>query len=263
VIGTAFGNHDLAWIRKQLATGAERDVEVRDVTGSLSCFGVWGPRAREALGSVTSGDLSFGYLRAAPIVVGNVPCLAVRVTYVGEPGWEVYAPVEFGAGLWSTLAGAVSEQDGIACGYRAIDAMRLEKGYRAWGSDITPEDTPLEAGLGFAVAMSKPGFVGREALEKQAANGLDRLLSCLVLDAPRAATLGNEPVFVDGAVVSRVTSGGIGYTEPDGTAIAYAYLPIELAIAGTACAVEVFGERVGARVVDAPMYDPTGERLRA
>jgi glycine cleavage system T protein len=261
VTGTAFGNHDLAWIRMQLSLGPERDVAVRDVTGSLSCFGLWGPRARDALEVVTTDDLSFGYLRAAPIVVGNVPCLAVRVTYVGELGWEIYAPAEFGAELWSVLLAAAREHGGIACGYRAIDAMRLEKGYRAWGSDITPEDTPLEAGLAFAVAMDKQDFVGRDALEKQLANGVDRRLTCLVLADPRAATLGNEPVFVDGRVASRVTSGGIGYATR--TSIAYAYLPPELAAVGTACEIEVFGERVPAEVAREPLHDPRGERIRA
>jgi len=139
--------------------------------------------------------------------------------------------------------------------------MRLEKGYRAWGSDVTPEDTPLEAGLGFAVAMGKPDFLGREALEKQLANGVDRRLACVVLADARAATLGNEPVFVDGRVVSRVTSGGIGYAT--GASVAYAYLPRELAEAGTRCEIEVFGERVRARVVREPLYDPRGERIRA
>jgi glycine cleavage system aminomethyltransferase T/glycine/D-amino acid oxidase-like deaminating enzyme len=260
VIGTAFGSHDLAWIRKQLARGGETDVIVRDVTGSIACFGVWGPEARDTLAAVTGDDLSFGYLRAAPVAIGHVPCLAVRVTYVGELGWELYAPVELGAGLWSTLLEAVRGVGGTACGYRAIDAMRLEKGYRAWGSDITPEDTPLEAGLGFAVAMGKPEFVGKEALEKQAANGLERCLACLVLADPRASTLGNEPVFLDGGVVSRVTSGGIGYAT--GASIAFAYLHPDVAL-GTAVEVEVFGERIPAGVSASPIYDPAGERTRA
>jgi len=260
VIGTAFGNHDLAWIRKQLGAGGERDVGVRDVTGSLACFGVWGPRARDVLAGVGDGDLSFGYMHAAPIVVGYVPCLAVRVTYVGELGWELYAPAELGAGLWATLADAVGALDGAACGYRAIDALRVEKGYRAWGSDITPEDTPLEAGLSFAVRMDKGPFTGREALEKQLANGVDRRLSCLALADARAMALGNEPVFSAGRVVSRVTSGGVGYATR--TSVAFAYLSTELAEPGTRLAVEVFGERVAADVVASPIYDAAGERLR-
>jgi glycine cleavage system T protein len=261
VIGTAFGNHDLGWIRKQLAQGGGADVEVHDVSGSLACFGVWGPRARDVLASRSTDDLSFGYMRARPIVVGSVPCLAARVTYVGELGWELYAPTELGAGLWGVLADAAREQDLVVSGYRAIDAMRLEKGYRAWGSDITPEDTPLEAGLGFAVSMETGDFVGRDALEKQLANGVQRRLSCLVLSDPRAMTLGNEPVFADGRVVSRVTSGGVGYSI--GKSIAFAYLPLDLVDVGRALEVEVFGERVGAAVAAEPLFDPPGERIRA
>ncbi len=261
VTGTAFGNHDLAWIRKRLASGPEQAIDVRDVTGSLSCFGLWGPRARTVLAELAPDPLDFPYMHAREVVVGHVPCLAVRVTYVGELGWELYAPVEFGAGLWRQLVEAARAHEVVPCGYRAIDALRLEKGYRAWGSDITPEDTPLEAGLGFAVAFGKGEFVGREALEKQQANGVPRRLSCVVLADPRAMTLGNEPVFADGRVVSRVTSGGVGYAV--GKSIAYTYLPTELAEVGRKLDVEVFGERVAAEVSTEPLYDPTGERIRA
>jgi 4-methylaminobutanoate oxidase (formaldehyde-forming) len=138
--------------------------------------------------------------------------------------------------------------------------MRVEKGYRAWGSDITPEDTPLEAGLSFAVRMGKGPFTGREALEKQLANGVDRRLSCLALADARAMALGNEPIFSAGRVVSRVTSGGVGYATR--ASVAFAYLSTELAEPGTRLAVEVFGERVAADVVASPIYDAAGERLR-
>ena len=149
----------------------------------------------------------------------------------------------------------------VPAGYRAIDTLRLEKGYRAWSADITPEEHPFEAGLGFAVRMDVPGFIGNEALERALGEGLTRKLSCLTLADPRSMTLGNEPVFHDGAVVSRVTSGGIGYTV--GASIAYAYLPIELATPATACEIEVFGERVAAVVANEPLWDPKGERIRA
>ena len=132
----------------------------------------------------------------------------------------------------------------MPAGYRAIDSLRLEKGYRAWGSDITPEEHPFEAGLGFAVRMDVPGFIGNEALERVLGAGVTRRLSCLTLTDARAMTLGNEPVFRGGDVVSRVTSGGIGYAV--GASIAYAYLPVDLAVPGTAFEVEVFGERVPA-----------------
>jgi 4-methylaminobutanoate oxidase (formaldehyde-forming) len=260
VTGTAFGNHDLAWIRKNLDAG-ER-VRVRDVTGGLACFGLWGPTAREVLAPVTTADLSndaFPYMTAREIVVGDAPCTAARVTYVGELGWELYASAEFAVSLWDLLITAGRPHALVPAGYRAIDSLRLEKGYRAWGTDVTPEDTPLEAGLGFAVAAGKE-FVGSEAIGRLRAEGVGRRLRCLTLADARAMCLGNEPVFSDGRVVARVTSGGIGYALD--VSIAFAYLPVGLTDAGTELSVEVFGERVAAVVADDPLYDPKGERIR-
>jgi 4-methylaminobutanoate oxidase (formaldehyde-forming) len=259
ITGTAFGTHDLAWIRKQRTQGDR--VRVRDVTGALACFGLWGPSARDILAPLTEADVSndaFPYLSAREIVAGDAPCLAARVTYVGELGWELYPATEFARSLWDVLVQAGSHHGLVPAGYRAIDSLRLEKGYRAWGSDITPEDTPLEAGLGFAVARDKE-FLGREAIERQRADGLTRSLRTLTLADANAMCLGNEPVFADGRVVSRVTSGGIGYTT--GTSIAFAYLAPELAEASS-LEVEVFGERVGATIAAEPLHDPKGERIR-
>jgi glycine cleavage system aminomethyltransferase T/glycine/D-amino acid oxidase-like deaminating enzyme len=263
VTGTAFGNHDIGWIRKQLWDWAGEPVSVRDVTASLACLGLWGPLSRDILGAATSADLSngaFPYMTRRDIVVGNVPCTALRVTYVGELGWELYASVEFAGRLWDTLMEAGAPHGIVPAGYRAIDSLRLEKGYRAWGADITPEENPFQAGLGFAVRMEKPGFIGNEALEK-AQSAVTSRLSCLTLADARAMCLGNEPVFHDGKVISRVTSGGIGYTV--GASIAYAYLPVDLASPGTPCEIEVFGERVGATVAAEPLWDPKGERIKA
>jgi glycine cleavage system T protein len=261
VTGTASGSLDLAWIVGQL--GEDERVEVRDVTSALACFGVWGPRARDILGSVCPDDLSnegFRFMTSREITVGDVPCRALRVTYVGELGWELYAPSELGATLWDTLLEAGEPYGIVPAGYRAIDSLRLEKGYRAWGSDVTPDDSPLEAGLAFAVAQGKD-FIGKEAFERMRAEGPRRTLVCLLLADPRSSTLGNEPVRAGGEVVARVTSGGIGYTV--GASIAYAYLPTELAVTGAAVEVEVFGEWIGAEVADEPLYDPKGERVRA
>jgi 4-methylaminobutanoate oxidase (formaldehyde-forming) len=261
VIGTAFGNHDLAWIRKQLRD--DERVEVSDVTGAYACYGVWGPRAREVLGALTDADLSneaFPYLSARQLDVGMAPCLALRVTYVGELGWELYTPAEFGASLFETLLGAGRDHGAVPAGYRAIDSLRVEKGYLAWGADITPEEDPLQAGLGFAVDMGK-GFLGREALEARARRQDRPRLACLVLDDPRAMVLGNEPLFHGADVVSRVTSGGIGYAVE--RSIGFAYLPPALIEPGTRLETEVFGERVGTEVVRRPLWDPAGERIRA
>ena len=165
VTGTAFGNHDMAWVRKHLP--ADGSVQLTDVTSTYGCFGLWGPRARDILSPLTRSDLSnegFRYMTARELSIGGVPCLAVRVTYVGELGWELYCPAEYGQALWDTLWAAGAEHGMRACGYRAIDALRIEKGYRVWGSDMTPEESPDESGLGFAVKPDKGDFKGRQAL---------------------------------------------------------------------------------------------------
>jgi heterotetrameric sarcosine oxidase gamma subunit len=260
VTGTAFGNHDLAWIRRHAP--ADGSVRIADVTSSRVCLGLWGPAAREILASTTADDVSdaaFPYLTARQMTVGSVPLLAVRVTYVGELGWEVYAPTEYGATLWNALWEAGAPHGMVAAGYRAIDALRLEKGYRAWAADITPEETPYEAGLGFAVRLDKGDFLGREALLAARAAGPRKRLRCLVLDDARSVCLGNEPVRVGGEVVGRVTSGGAGYTV--GRSIAYAYLPPDAAV-GTRGEVDVFGTWVGFEVAREPLFDPAGERIR-
>jgi glycine cleavage system T protein len=255
VTGTAFGRHDLAWIRLH----APDDVQVDDVTSKYACLGLWGPAARAILQPLTSEELTFGYMRARELAVGSIPCLALRVTYVGELGWELYCPTELGLQLWDTIWEAGRSHGLAAGGYKAIDSLRLEKGYRVWGSDITPEDTPFEAGLGFAVKIDKGDFIGRDAL--LAADEPTRRLACLVLDDPRSVALGSEPVRVDGEIVGRVTSGGYGYTVE--RSIAYAYLPAASATPGQLVEVEIFGEPIGGSVSEEPLFDPTGERIRA
>jgi 4-methylaminobutanoate oxidase (formaldehyde-forming) len=261
VTGTAVGNHDLAWIRKHLPE--DGSVEVRDITSARACIGLWGPRARDILAGLTVDSLSndaFPYLTAREISVGYVPLLALRVTYVGELGWELYPPTEYGAALWDALWAGGKDHGLVAAGYRAIDALRLEKGYRVWSSDITPDETPYEAGLGFAVALDKGEFVGRDALVAAKAAGPRKRLRCLILDDPRSVCLGNEPVRVGGEVVGRVTSGGFGFAVE--RSIAYAYLPPDASI-GTRGEIDVFGEWVGFEVVREPLWDPAGERLRS
>ena len=259
VTGTAFGQHDHAWIRQYAPE--DSSVHVADVTSQYACLGLWGPSAREILQPLTSADLSneaFPYMTARELAVGAVPCLGLRVTYVGELGWELYCPAEFGLRLWDTLWDAGVPRGLVAGGYKAIDSLRLEKGYRVWGADITPEDTPFEGGLGFAVRLDKGEFVGRDALA--AAQEPERRLRCLVLEDRRAVALGSEPVRIGDAPVGRVTSGGYGYTVE--RSIAYAYVPTEHGV-GTPVAVEIFGEWVAGEVADEPLFDPRGERIRA
>jgi glycine cleavage system aminomethyltransferase T/glycine/D-amino acid oxidase-like deaminating enzyme len=166
VTGTAFGNHDRSWIASHLP--ADGSVRLTDVTARSACFGLWGPRARDILAPLTSDPLDFGYMRLREITVGDVPVRAVRVTFVGELGWELYCPTEYGAALWRTLWEAGQPHGLIAGGYRAIDSLRLEKGYRVWAADITPDDTPLEAGLGFCVRQDKT-FIGLSSARRAAA----------------------------------------------------------------------------------------------
>ena len=258
VTGTAFGNHDGAWIRQHLA---DDSVVVDDVTSKYACLALWGPRAREILQPLSESDLShgaFGYMSAKEINVGAVPCLAVRVTFVGELGWELYCPSEYAVGLWDSLMSAGQPHGLIPGGYRAIDSLRLEKGYRVWGSDVTTTDSPYEAGLGFAVKMNKGEFIGRDALER--AGEPTRRLACLVLDEPRSVVLGSEPVRFEGRAVGRVTSGGYGYSVE--SSIAYAYLPSELVEPGTRLSVGVFGRDVAAEVRAEPLFDPSMEKVR-
>jgi glycine cleavage system aminomethyltransferase T/glycine/D-amino acid oxidase-like deaminating enzyme len=259
VTGTAFGQHDIAWLRQHAPE--DSSVQLVDVTSAYACLGLFGPASRTILQPLTVTDLgnaAFPYLAARELAVGPVPCLAVRVTYVGELGWELYCPAEYGARLWDELWAAGRNHGLVAGGYRAIDSLRLEKGYRAWGADISPEDTPYEAGIGFAVELEKGDFVGRDALV--AGGEPARRLRCLTLTDPRAIVLGSEPVRVGEDLVGRVTSGGFGYTV--GASIAYAYLPAEHDV-GTEVAVELFGEWVAGVVAEEPLYDPAGERIRA
>jgi 4-methylaminobutanoate oxidase (formaldehyde-forming) len=263
VTGTAFGNHDREWMRRHLPAGG--GVHLADVTSQFACFGIWGPRAREVLAPLTPQDLgneAFPYMNLREITVGNVPVRALRVTYVGELGWELYCPTEYGLGLWKALWEAGEEHRIVAAGYRAIDSLRLEKGYRVWGSDITPDETPYEGGVGFCVKLDKEGgFVGREALTAAREDGPRTRLCCIALEDPHSIALGNEPVRVGTEIRGRVTTGGFGYTV--GSSIAYAYLPPDLAAAGTAVEVEIFGRWVGGEVSAEPLFDPRGERIRA
>ena len=225
-------------------------------------MGLWGPAARRLLQRLTRTDLgneTFPYLAARELAIGSVPCLALRVTYVGELGWELYCPAEYGLRLWDTIWEAGHAEGLVAAGYRAVDSLRLEKGYRVWGADIGPDSNPYQAGLGFCVKLDKGEFVGREALLQLRDQPAADRLACLVLDDPRSVALGSEPVRIGGEVVGRVTSGGFGYTV--GKSIAYAYVPARSAM-GTAVEVDIFGTWVPGRVAEEPLYDPTAQRVR-
>jgi 4-methylaminobutanoate oxidase (formaldehyde-forming) len=260
VTGTAFGQHDLYWIRDHVPE--DGSVQVEDITSSLACIGLWGPAARQILQPLTTTDISnhaFPYMTAQKLAVGSVPCLALRVTYVGELGWELYCPSEFGLRLWDTIWDAGRDHGLSAGGYKAVDSLRLEKGYRVWGADIGPEVNPYEAGLGFTVKLDKGEFIGRDALLKAREVQPTTRLACLVLDDAHSVALGSEPVRIGGDVSGRITSGGFGYAI--GKSIAYAYVP-HSASTSTPVEVEIFGTWVPGRIADEPLFDPHGARVR-
>jgi glycine cleavage system aminomethyltransferase T len=195
------------------------------------------------------------------MIIGDVPALTSRVTYVGELGWEFYCPLEYALRLWDVLWEAGQPEGLVAGGYKAIDTLRLEKGYRYWSSEITPDYTPLEAGLNFAVKLNKGDFIGREALLKQKEAGIKQKLCCLTLADSRTVALGKEPIRSGDKMIGWVAAGGYGYSV--GKSIIYAYLPIEHSKVGTELQVEFFGEQVQATVVQAPLWDAKGERVRS
>ena len=266
VTGTALGGHDLSWI----ASHAPRDgtVSVRDVTSAWACFGLWGPNARHILAPLTPQSLAnadFGYMTMRSTSVGTAPARLLRVTFVGELGWEIYVPTEYGATVWEQLRQAGVGHGLVACGYKAIDSLRAEKGYRYWGSDITPDDTPYEAGLGFCVRLDKD-FLGRSALVDDTGQpkAARRQLVCLTLEDPRLQVLGNEPIRVGSVVAGRVTSGAVGYHV--GRSIAFGYLPAAgpgAAGPGDRTQVLIFGRWVDAAVAAEPLFDPEGQRIRS
>jgi glycine cleavage system aminomethyltransferase T/glycine/D-amino acid oxidase-like deaminating enzyme len=256
----ANGDLDLDWFRRHLPD--DRSVDVRDLTPGTCCIGLWGPRARDVLAPLADADMSndgLRYFRAKRIFVGNVPVTAMRLSYVGELGWELYTTADMGLRLWDTLWEAGQQHGVIAAGRGAFNSLRLEKGYRAFGTDMTFEHDPFETGVGFAVKLDKGDFVGREALLHRR-ESLTRKLTCLTLDDPTHVVVGKEPVYAGGRSVGYVTSAAYGYTI--GRAIAYAWLPAELARSGESVAIGYFGDRLPATVADEPLFDPTMTRLR-
>ncbi|GIF18103.1 glycine cleavage system aminomethyltransferase T/glycine/D-amino acid oxidase-like deaminating enzyme [Actinoplanes tereljensis] len=238
------GPLDLDWLLRQ----APANVTVRDITGGTCGVGLWGPKAREVVENLTDIDVTnqaFKYFQCREGFVGSVPVSMLRLSYVGELGWEIYTRADYGRQLWDTLWEAGRDHGLIAAGRHAFTSLRLEKGYRAWGVDMTTEDDPWQAGLGFAVSGDK-----REPA--------DRKLTCLVLADPDAVPLGREPVYLDGQPVGHVTSAAFGHTI--GAPIAYAWLPVNEP--GTEVEIGYFDRRLRATVTAEPLFDPKHERLR-
>ncbi len=238
-------------------------VQLEDKTSGLCTIGVWGPRARDLVAGLADADVSdaaFPYMTAQDLHLGPVPVRMLRISYVGELGWEIYAPTEFGLALWDLLWQAGAPLGAVACGGAAYDSLRLEKGYRLWGADIDEEHDPYEAGLGWAVKLDKGPFSGRETLARVKEAGVRRRLRCLVLDDPSVVLVGKEPILDGDAAVGYVTSAALGASV--GESIAYGYLPVERAEVGTVLGVYAEGERHAATVAAEPRFDPRNERLR-
>ncbi|MBI4785492.1 MAG: aminomethyl transferase family protein, partial [Chloroflexi bacterium] len=233
-----------------------------DVTTDWATLGIWGPSARNVLQAVTRDDVSneaFPFMTAKRLKIEGIEILAQRVTYVGELGWELYMPFDAATQVWDALMAAGKDYGIQPAGYKALEALRLEKAYRYWTADITPADNPYEAGLGFCVQLNKGEFMGRAALEKIKREGIQRRLCTLAMDG-NAIIYGGEAVSANGKVVARLRSGGYGYTVEKN--IGYAYLPLDLAKVATRLDVEAFGERIAAEVAPDVLYDARGEHLR-
>ena len=264
ITGSAFISNDLGWIRMNIYPD-DPPVEVRDVTLDWACLALWGPKARHVLGKVTDSDISnqaLPYLHAAWIDVNGAKVLAQRVSYVGELGWELYASPERAMMLWDLLFAAGQPEGLEVGGYKVLDSLRLEKGYRYFTADVTPTENPYAAGLGFCVALDKGDFKGRQALLKIKEQGLEHKLCTLILDGDDYLPVyGGEVLHLGKEVISRVRSGGYGYTLKRN--IIYAYLPLDLSRPGTRLDVDIFDAAHPAQVSPTVLFDPKGERLRA
>ncbi|MFN0316911.1 MAG: FAD-dependent oxidoreductase [Burkholderiales bacterium] len=269
VTGTGFATHDFAWIQRNIPEDCA-DAKLADVTCAWSVLALMGPQARAVLSKVTRADLSNGALpfgTCAQIDICGALVRALRVTYVGELGWELHIPVEQAAMVYDRLMAAGKEHGIANAGYRAIESLRLEKAYRAWGSDIGPDHTPLEAGLAWAVKLAKDiPFLGREALLAQRSQPLKKKLACFTVDDPDIVLLGRETIYRDGERVGWLSSAGWGHTVQENIGFGYvrnAGRVDEAMLKTGTYELEVAAERHPCTLHLTPLYDPRGERIRS
>ncbi len=268
VTGTGFRTHDLGWIEDHIPEGL--DVTLRDVTEDFGTLSLMGPKARDVLAAVTDADVSnaafpFGHVRE--IAIAGHTVRALRVTYVGELGWELHVPIAAIGTVFDALMAAGAPFDIRPVGYRALESLRLEKGYRAWGSDITPNDTPFDAGLGWAVKLRKnTDFLGRRALETAQGEPRKKAFAGFTVDNPDIVLVGRETILRNGEPVGYLTSGGYGYTL--GKNVGYGYVRrvdgVDDAFLGDGdYELVVALERTPARIHLEPLYDPAAARVKA
>ncbi len=268
VTSAASITRDFAWIKRHIPDGARANLT--DVSSSYAVLSVMGPRSRELLSRLTDAELSneaFPFLTSKEIYLGHAPVRAWRITYVGELGWELYIPSEYARGVYESIVNEGGEFGLTHAGYHALESLRLEKAYRSWGHDISNVDTPLEAGLSFAVAFDKGvDFIGREALVRQREAGIKKRLAMFVLDDPEPLLLGDEPIYRDGVIVGYTTSGN--YSHVLGRSIAMGYLENPEGatpswIRAGSYQIEAATERFAASVRLSSPYDPKGEKIRS
>jgi glycine cleavage system aminomethyltransferase T/glycine/D-amino acid oxidase-like deaminating enzyme len=262
VTAAALATHHSAWIERHLPR--DGSVWLDDVTARYGCLSLSGPRSRDVLLRITDDDISdegLPFMTFKEIHVGCAPARALRLSYIGELGWEFYLPIEVQRYVYELILGAGQESGIVNYGYRALASMRLEKGHRLWGADLSAKTTPYEAGLDRFVALDKGGFLGCPALVRQRQADLQRTLATLIVESRELVPHGQEPVWADGGIRGCVTSGDYGHVV--GKTIAMAYLPPACAEPGASLEVQMLGERFRATVVSDPIYDPHGVKVRA
>ena len=258
---------DFYWLKRQIPDDAH--CVLTNVTSSMGVLSIMGPKARDLLQSLTPADMSHGgfpFATSREIELGYAMVRASRITFVGELGWELYVPTEFMQHVYDRIVAAGEAVGLMHAGYHALNSLRLEKAYRHWSHDITDEDSPLEAGLGFVIKFDKPGgFIGREALLAQQEQGIARHLVQLKLNDPEPLTYHNEPIWRGDEIVGHITSAAYGHTL--GGAVGLGYVTAEPgapadAVLGDAYEVEVACERFSAAVSLRPLYDPDNAKIR-
>ncbi len=268
VTGVASQTRDFAWLSRHIPDDAR--VALTDVSSQYAVLALMGPKSRHLLAELSGADLSneaFPFLSSQRIELGYASLRATRITYVGELGWELYVPIEFAAGVFERITAEGAAFGLRHAGYHALNSLRMEKAYRHWGHDITTDETPLEAGLGFAVRLDKnTPFIGREALLRQRDEGVTRRLVQFALEDPEPLLYHNEPIWRDGELVGYVTSGMFGHTL--GRALGMGYVPCPQGagdddLTSARYDIEIACERVPARASLAPFYDPSSARVKA
>lgn len=266
VTSVATQTRDFAWLQRHIPPNTH--AVLTDVTSAYAVIGVMGPNSRQLLARLTPADLSnkaFPFATSQEIDFAYAKVLAMRMTYVGELGWELYIPTEFTPGVYDALVAEGEAAGLVHAGFHAMNSLRIEKGYRHWGHDISDEYTPLEAGLGFAVAFDKPQFIGRDALLRQRQVPMQRRLVMFALEDGEHLLYHDEPIWRNGKLVGRTTSGMFGHTL--GCAVAMGYVTHEEGVTAEfieagSYEIEIACERVPTRASLRPFYDPKNVRIK-